>query len=163
GKRAYGPDIKTQEEPKALDSFYIPFQKQVAAARDVIKEAVANRERNRDELGQRTTAQAEASPIVSRMGGVEKISEMSGEEQATKETATVMAGQNELGNIMLRMRAGDAEFANKDKAILAAPGGHDQIAKEIGARIEKLPVIGHSEAGDIVDPIKLQALERERA
>jgi len=74
-----------------------------------------------------------------------------------------MAGQNELGNIMQRMRAGDAEFANKDKAILAAPGGHDQIAKEIGARIQKLPVVGTGEAGDIVDPIKLQALQREQA
>jgi hypothetical protein len=245
GKRAYGPDIRAQEEPKALDSFYIQFQKQVAAARDVIKEAVANRQRHQEELGQRTTAQAEASPIVSRMGGLEKISEMSEEEQkqaaaqavgsyqqslsgapanapsgggmqammermmndpayqerfekmskkeqeaelqkymgnahapapptgetaaerqakqATKETAAVMAGQNDLGNIMQRMRAGDAEFANKDKAILATPGGHDQIAKEIDARMQKLPVIGHGEAGDIVDPIKLQALERERA
>jgi hypothetical protein len=245
GKRAYGPDIKAQEEPKALDSFYVPFQKQVAAARDVIKEAVANRQRNREELAQRTAAQAEASPIVSRMGGTEKISEMSEEDQkqaaaqavgsytqslsgapgntssgggmqammermmndpayqerfekmskkeqeaelqkymgnahapappsgetdaerqakqATKETVAVVAGQNELGNIMQRVRAGDAEFDNKDKAILDAPGGHDQITKEIGARIQKLPVIGHGEAGDIVDPVKLQALQREQA
>jgi len=244
GKRAYGPDMKAQDESKALDSFYAPFNKRLAAARDVIKEALANRERNREELGQRARAQAEASPIVSRMGGTEKIAEMSEEEQkraaaqavgsyqqslsgapgntssgggmqamtermmndpayqerfekmsqkeqeaelqkymgnahapapptgqtaaereakqATKETTTVVAGQNELGNIMQRMRAGDAEFATKDKAILAAPGGHDQIAKEIGARIQKLPVVGHGEAGDIVDPIKLQALEREQ-
>ena len=28
--------------------------------------------------------------------------------------------------------------------------------------MQKLPVIGHGEAGNIVDPIKLQALERER-
>jgi len=244
GKRTYGPDIKAREEPNALDSFYAPCKKQVADARKVIKKAVANRERNREELGERTRAQAEASPIVNRMGGIEKISEMSEEEQkqaaaqavgsyqqslsgapgntpagggmqamvermmndpayqerfekmskkeqeaelqkymgnahapappsgetaaerqakqATKETAAAMAGQNELGNILQRMRAGDAEFDNKDKAILAAPGGHDQIAKEIGDRMQKLPVIGHGEAGNIVDPIKLQALERER-
>ena len=243
GKRAYGPDTQAQDESKGLDPFYAPFNKRLAAARDVIRQALANRERNREELGQRARAQAEASPIVSRMGGTDKIAEMSEEEQkraaaravggyqqslsgapdntssggmqammdrmmndpayqerfekmsqkeqeaelqkymgnahapapptgqtaaekqakqAAKETTTVVAGQNELGNIMQRIRAGDAEFANKDKAILAAPGGHDQIAKEIGARIEKLPVIGHSEAGDIVDPIKLQALEREQ-
>jgi hypothetical protein len=83
--------------------------------------------------------------------------------QATKETATVMAGQNELGNIMQRMRAGDAAFANQDKAILAAPGGHDQIGKDIQARMQKLPIIDTSEAGDIVDPVKLQALQREQA
>src|SRR2546426_6903461 len=244
GKRAYGTEIKADQPPFVLDTFYAPFYKKVAAARDIIKDAVANRSQNQEALAQRTRAQAEASPIVNRMGGIDKISEMSEEEakqaaaqavgsyqqslsgapgntpssggmqammermmndpayqerfekmskkeqeaelqkymgnahapapptgetaaerqakQATKETATVMAGQNELGNIMQRMRAGDAEFAKKDQAILAAPGGHDQIAKEIGARIEKLPVIGHGEAGDIVDPIKLQALEREQ-
>lgn len=243
GKRAYGLDIKAQDESKELESFYAPFKKRVAEARDVIKAALANRQRKQEEVGQRALAQAEASPIVSRMGGTEKIAAMSEEEQkraaakamgsyqqslsgapgntpsgggmqammermmndpayqerfekmskkeqeaelqkymgnahvpaptgptaaerqaeqATKETAAVVAGQNELGDIMHRMRAGEAEFAKKDKAILAAPGGHDQITKEIGARIQKLPVIGHGEAGDIVDPVKLQALERER-
>src|SRR5439155_25221188 len=95
-KRAFGPDIKTQEEPKALDSFYVPFQKQVAAARDVIKEAVANRERNREELERRTRAQAEASPIVSRMGGMEKISEMSEEEQKRAAAQAVGSYQQSL-------------------------------------------------------------------
>jgi hypothetical protein len=54
-------------------------------------------------------------------------------------------------------------FAKKDHAILATPGGYDQIAKEISARVEKLPVVAKTEAGDFVDPVKLQALQREHA
>jgi len=240
-KRVYGPDIKIQEDPAVLDSFYAPFYKRVAAVRDVIKEAVENRTQSQEALLAESRAQANASPIVSRMGGVDKISEMSDEEakqaaakavggyqqslaggpgntspgmqammermmndpayqerfekmskkeqeaelqkymgkappppvgetaaerqakQATKETTAVLAKQNELSDIIQRVRAGDAEFAKKDQAILATPGGHDQIAKEIGARIQKLPVVATGEAGDMVDPVKLQALQREQA
>src|SRR5207302_8020777 len=53
GKRAYGADVTTQEETKALDAFYSPFYKKVEAARDVIKDAVAKRQKNQEELGQR--------------------------------------------------------------------------------------------------------------
>ena len=245
GKRAYGPDMKAQDESKGLDSFYAPFNKRLAAARDVIKEALANRERNREELGQRAKAQAEASPIVSRMGGTDKIAEMSEEEQkraaaqavgsyqqslsgapantssgggmqammdrmmndpayqerfekmsqkeqeaelqkymgnahapapptgqtaaeqqakqATKETTAVMGKQKELSDIIQRIRGIDGEFVKKDQAIMATPGGYDQIAKDVGVRIEKLPVVARGEGGDVVDPVKLQVLERERA
>lgn len=243
GRRAYGPDIKTDQAPFVLDAFYAPFHKKVEAARDVIKDAVANRVQNQEAIAQRSIAQAEASPIVNRMGGIDKISQMSEDEakqaaaqavgsyqqslsgaptppsgggmqammermmndpayqerfekmskkeqeaelqkymgnaqapppvgetaaerqakQAVKETGTVLAKQNELGDIMRRMSAGDAEFAKKEQAILAAPGGYDQIAKDIGARIQKLPVVGTGEAGDFVDPVKLQALQREQA
>lgn len=243
GKRAYGPDIKIDQPPSVLDSFYAAFYERVAAARDVIKEAVANRRQNQEALAQRSIAQAEASPIVSRMGGTEKIKDMTEEEaqqaaaqavggyqqslsgapgngpsgmqammekmmsdpayqarfekmtkkeqeaelqkymgnasappppvgetaaerqaqQATKETTAVLAKQNELSGIIERMSAIDAEFAKKDKAIMATPGGHDQIAKEIRARVEKLPVVATGEAGDMVDPVKLQLLQREQA
>ena len=244
GKRAYGADIKAQDQPVALDSFYDPFNKRVAAARDVIKEAVANRKQNQEALRQRSIAQTEANPIVSRMGGVDKISEMSEEEakqaaakavggyqeslaggpgkttsggmqaltermlndpayqerfekmtkqeqeaeirkymgnaqapappagettaerraqQATKETTAVLAKQKELSGIMQRMSEIDGEFAKKDQAIMATPGGHDQIAKEIGARVEKLPVVEMGESGPQPDPVRLQALQREQA
>ena len=44
GKRAYGADINNaQNQQVELDVFYAPFNQQVAAARDVIKDAVANR------------------------------------------------------------------------------------------------------------------------
>jgi hypothetical protein len=82
--------------------------------------------------------------------------------QAVKETTTVVARQNELGAIMQRLQGLDAEFAQKDQAILAAPGGHEQIGKEIGARIEKLPVIQMGEMYDH-DQAKVQALQRELA
>ena len=90
GKRAYGPDIKAQEQPVALDSFYAPFYQRVAAARDVIKDAVANRGQNQEALMQRSIAQTEANPIVNRMGGIDKINDMSEEE--TKQAAAQAVG-----------------------------------------------------------------------
>ena len=46
GKRAYGADINnSQNQQIELDAFYAPFNQKVTAARDVIKDAVANRGR----------------------------------------------------------------------------------------------------------------------
>ena len=70
--------------------FYAPFNQKVAAARDVIKDAVANREKNQEALAQRSIAQANASPIISRMGGLDKMSKMSEEE--LKQAAAQAAG-----------------------------------------------------------------------
>jgi hypothetical protein len=244
GKRAYGADIRAQNEPVALEVFYAPFNKQVEASRAVIKGAVANQERDQQALAQRTVAQANASPLISRMGGVEKMSQMSEEElkqaaaqavgsytqslsgaptnapgggmqammqrlmsdpayqarfekmskaeqeaelqkymgnanvpapptgetaaernarHATAESAAVVARQKELGALMQQLGEIDVEFKNKDKVILATPGGYDEIRKEIHDRIEKLPIIGYNEAGAYVDPVKFQALQREGA
>ena len=63
---------------------------------------------------------------------------------------------------MQRVGEIDLEFNNKDKAILATPGGYDEIGKDIGARMAKLPIIGVGEAGPYSDPAKVQALRRER-
>jgi len=242
GKRAYGADIKeTQNQQNELELFYAPFNQKVTAARDVIKDAVANRGRNQEALGQRGIAQANASPIVSRMGGVDKMSKMSEEElkqaaaqavgsytqslsgaptnapgggmqammqrlmsdpayqarfekmskaeqeaelqkymgnaqapppvgetaaekQARKgvaETKAAVAKHKELADLMQRVGEIDVEFNNKDKAILATPGGYDAIGKDTRDRIAKLPIIGYGEAGGYVDPAKLQALQRE--
>jgi hypothetical protein len=217
----------------------------VAAARDVLKNAVDARSANQEALAQRTKAQADASPIVNRMGGTDKIGEMSEAEaqqaaiqaagdyqqslsgapgtapagggmqaimqrmmndpayqerfekmtkqeqeaemrkymgnehapapptgetaaerrakRATDETAAVIARQKQLADIKQRIYGIDPVFDKKDRAILATPGGYDQIAKEISARIEKLPVVATGEAGDMVDPVKVQALQREQA
>lgn len=243
--RAYGPNALAQSEAVGLDAAYAPFRGRVTAARNVIKDAVANRRQNQDAIAQRSLAQANTSPIVSRMGGIDKISNMSETETqqaaiqavggyqqslsgapdnvpsgggmqammqrmmsdpayqerfekmskkeqeaelqkymgnaqapkppagptaaerqaqlATNETTAVVAKQKELGAIMQRMQGINAEFTQKDQAIMATPGGYDQIGKEIHARIEKLPVVGTGEAGDYVDPVKLQALQRELA
>jgi hypothetical protein len=61
------------------------------------------------------------------------------------------------------VRAGDTEFANKDKAIVVARGSHEEIETDFRARLAKLPVITRGEIGDMVDPVKLQALQREQA
>ncbi len=58
GKRAYGTEIKADQPPFVLDTFYAPFYKKVAAARDIIKDAVANRSQNQEALAQRSRAQA---------------------------------------------------------------------------------------------------------
>jgi hypothetical protein len=245
GRRTYGTEINANADTAALDTFYAPFYKRVAAARDVIKGAVEARSANQDALAQRSRAQADASPIISRMGGTDQIAEMSEEEaqqaaiqaagdyqqslagapgnapsgggmqammqrmmndpayqerfekmskqeqeaemrkymgnehapapptgetaaerrakRATDETTAVIARQKELADIRQRLNGIDAVFAKKDQAILATPGGYDQIAKEISARVEKLPVVATGEAGDMVDPVKLQALQREQA
>jgi len=242
GKRAYGADINnSQNQQIELDAFYAPFNQRVAAARDVIKDAVANRGKNQEALGQRGIAQANASPLVSRMGGVEKMSKMSEEElkqaaaqavgsytqslsgaptnapgggmqammqrlmsdpayqarfekmskaeqeaelqkymgnaqappppvgetaaerQAKKgvaETQAAVAKQKELSALMQRVGEIDVEINNKDKAILATPGGYDQISKDVRARMAKVPMITGGEA-DFPDPAKMQPLERE--
>jgi hypothetical protein len=91
GKRAYGADINNaQSQQIELDVFYAPFNQKVAAARDVIKDAVANRAKNQEALAQRSIAQANASPLISRMGGVDKMSKMSEEE--LKQAAAQAAG-----------------------------------------------------------------------
>ena len=242
GKRTYGTEISANADAAALDSFYAPFYKRVAAARSVIKDAVDARSANQEALAQRSIAQANASPIVNRMGGTDKIAGMSEAEaqqaaiqatgayqqslagqagntpsgggmqammqrmmndpayqerfekmtkqeqetemrkylgnaqapptgetaaekqakRATGETTAVVARQKELADIRQRMGGIDAAFAKKDQAILATPGGYDQIRKEIAARVQKLPVVATGEAGDIVDPVKLQALQREQ-
>jgi len=242
GKRAYGADINNAQNQNELDVFYAPFNQKVAAARDVIKDAVANRAKNQEALAQRSIAQANTSPIISRMGGVDKMSKMSEEElkqaaaqaagsytqslsgaptnapgggmqammqrlmsdpayqarfekmskaeqeaelqkymgnaqappppvgetaaerQAKKgvaETKAAVAKTEELAALMQRAGEIDLEFNTKDKAVLATPGGYDEISKDIGARIAKLPIVGRGEAGPYSDPAKVQALRRE--
>jgi hypothetical protein len=88
GKRTYGPDIVGAGEPAALDQFYAPFYQRVSGARDVIKDAVANQDQSMQQIGQRSKAQAEDSAIISRMGGTEKMGEMS---EAELQQAAVQA------------------------------------------------------------------------
>ncbi len=230
GKRAYGADILTQNGAAELEVFYAPFNQQVAAARDVIKDAVANQSQDQQALAQRSVAQANASPLINRMGGVEKMSQMSEEElkqaaaqaagsytqslsgaptnapgggmqammqrlmsdpayqarfekmskaeqeaelqkymgtaqappppvgetaaerQAKKgvaETQAAVARQKELGALMQRLEDINAEFAKKDKVILATPGGYDEIRKDIGAKMAKAPYYQMGEADRI--------------
>lgn len=77
GKRTYGTDINLSSSTADLSPLYEPFNNRVAAARNVIKGAVDARPAHREALAQRSIAQANDSALISRMGGVEKISQMS--------------------------------------------------------------------------------------
>jgi hypothetical protein len=93
------------------------------------------------------------------------VGETAAERQARKgvvETQAAVARQKELAALLQRVGEIDVEVNNKDKEILATPGGYDAIGKDIGDKIAKLPIIGYGEAGGYVDPAKEQALRRER-
>lgn len=98
GKRAYGPKIEDQQDTAALESFYAPFYKRVEAARNVIQGALDSQGARSKASGERTLARAKANPLLSRMGGVEKMGEMSEEQmqqsisQAMGDTAQSMSG-----------------------------------------------------------------------
>jgi hypothetical protein len=77
GKRTYGTDINLSLQTADLSPFYEPFSKRVAAAREVIQGAVDGRPANQQALQQRAKVQANDSAIISRMGGIDKISDMS--------------------------------------------------------------------------------------
>jgi hypothetical protein len=81
--------------------------------------------------------------------------------QTTTEATSVLAQQNELGEIIRRINAGNEEWQQKDAAILATPGNHQQIKDDIDVKIGKLPIIGQGEAGPFVDPVAYDALLRE--
>lgn len=240
GKRTYGADI--QNSQVVLESFYAPFNKRVEAARDVIKDAVANQPQSQQAIAQRSVAQANASPLINRMGGIEKMSQMSEEElkqaaaqaagsytqslsgdpstttgggmqaltqrllsdpayqarfekmskkeqeaelqkymgnahvpapptgetaaerqakQGAAETAAVIASGKELGALLQQLWDIDLDIKNKDKAILATPGSHDEIAMDVGARLARVPAVTLGEV-TLPDPAKVQPLQREQ-
>ena len=63
---------------------------------------------------------------------------------------------------MERIRTTEEEFAKRDAAISAAPGNHDQIGRELNAKIAKVPMI-ETGVGPAHDPAKVKPLVRERA
>ena len=243
GKRLYGSDIANNTTAADLTPFYDPFNKRVEAAWDAIKPAMESRSANQEAMGQRALANAESSPIIARMGGTEKMSQMSEEErqqaamqaaaeyqqsmaggraetsggmqaimqrvmndpeyrerfekmtpeeqeaemrkamgpnarvaqhtaeeeqramQTPNQMAAAVARQNDLGALMQRVVEIETEFANKDKAISASAGNHDQIRRDMVAKIAKLPIVHiPGEASyDGPDPAGLKRLRQEQA
>lgn len=243
GSRTYGADILLAN-PGALTSFYAPFEQRVAAARATIEPAVANRGRDGDAVAQRAVSQANSSAIISRMGGIEKMGQMSEQElqqaaaqaagaytqsasgappgvnvgagmqammqrmmsdpayqarfekmskaeqeaemrkmmgnsmapappsgptaaerqakQANTEATSVIARQKELAAINQRLYDIDAEFAKRNEAIAAAPGGHKQIGDDIDAKLARVPRV-MSGVGPVPEPAQEQAILREWA
>jgi hypothetical protein len=69
----------------------------------------------------------------------------------------------ELTQMARRLGEIDAEFTRKDASISAAPGSHQQIAREIGETEAKVPVVELGEYGHDKDPVQMVRLELEKA
>ena len=110
-KRVYGADLGANSHEANLTPFYEPFDKRVAAARDVIQGAVDARGTNQEAMSQRAVADANNNPIIAGMGGTEKMSEMSDEEIQAAAMKSMAAYQQS-------MAGGHQETANGTQAIM---------------------------------------------
>jgi hypothetical protein len=79
------------------------------------------------------------------------------------ETATAMPIRNELTQMAQRIGEIDLEFSKRDQVISAGKGSHDEISREIGAKMAKVPVVELAEYGHDRDPVQVMALELEQA
>jgi hypothetical protein len=111
GKRVYGGDLGANSHEVDLTPFYEPFDKRVAAAREVIQGALDARAANQEALSQQAVADANHNPIIAGMGGTEKMSEMSDEEvQAT--------AMKSMADYQQSMAGGHPETAQGMQAIM---------------------------------------------
>ena len=242
-KRVLGADIEADLVSRDFSAFYAPYEKKIAAAHEVLQPAVDSRPANQEARTRQAVAGANSSAIIARMGGAEKMSQMSEEEQqqaaaqamgsyqqsmsgappgassggmqammqrmmndpeyqarfekmskkeqeaemqkymgnanapappkgetaaerraeqGQHDASAAVARQNEVSAIYQRIREIEAEFAKKDAAISTAPGNHDQIGRELNAKIEKVPMV-ETGVGATHDPAKVKQLMRERA
>jgi hypothetical protein len=111
GKRVYGADLAANPNEADLTPFYEPFNKRVAAARNVIQGAVDARPANQGAMATRATAEADNSAIIARMGGTEKISQMSEEEVQA-------AAMKAAGDYQQSMAGGHQETSNGMQVIM---------------------------------------------
>ncbi len=111
GKRAYGTDLNVSLSTADFSPFYELFSKRVAAARDVIKGAVDARPANQEAMAQRAKTEADNNAIISRMGGTEKISQMSEQEQQA-------AAMQAMGSYQQSMAGGHQETSNAMQAVM---------------------------------------------
>lgn len=77
--------------------------------------------------------------------------------------ANAIAVRHELDQWRQQIGVISADFARKDEAVSLAKGSHDDIARDISARIAKVPVIELGEYGHDRDPEKVIALQQEQA
>ena len=218
-----------------LNAIYDPFFQQVAAAHNLLKQAIASRSKDMPDQAtvmQQSKAQVNSNALIAGMGGVDNIQRMtpeqreaaarrsaqmfqqnlqnrqnrvpgsanmqatmqrlmadpnfmklSGEEKeaafrqamgAAPESAqaqqpaggqigTANAIRDEITQMGQRLGEIDRDFVAKDQEITAAPGSHDQIARQIGAKIEQVPIVELGEYGRDRDPAQVTALLRQQA
>lgn len=85
------------------------------------------------------------------------------EMRAGQEAATANAVRNEIGEMAKQLGQIELEFSRRDRAVSTTPGNFDDIAREFGAKIAKIPMVALSEYGPERDPAQLVPLEREWA
>ena len=85
------------------------------------------------------------------------------EMRAGQEAATANAVRNEVFQMAKQITQFEVDFARRDRAISTTPGNFDDIAREFGAKIAKIPMVALSEYGPERDPAQLVPLEREWA
>lgn len=83
--------------------------------------------------------------------------------QAGSDVATAMAIRSDLQKMAAKLGEIDVELRRKDAAISSSKGSHQDIANEINAKIEKVPVVELGEYGHDRDPEKVTALLKEQA
>ncbi len=100
--KAYGPKAAPYAKNQ-LDEAYDPFFKRAAAAHDVLKNAVAVHAKSTQDAAtvqKEAMARANSNPLVSGMGGLDKIQQMNPEERqaAARQSAAAMQQNIITGN-----------------------------------------------------------------
>jgi hypothetical protein len=100
--RVYGPHAAAYAKNQ-LDEAYDPFFKRAAAAHDVLKNAVAAHAKSTQDAAtvqKQAMAQVNSNPLISGMGGLDKIQQMSPEERqaAARQSAAAMQQNIITGN-----------------------------------------------------------------
>jgi hypothetical protein len=127
GKRAYGDDPVNMDY-EALDRFYGPFEAKVngliARYEQYAQDKMESNEATQEDYYQQAIQDINSSPIISNMGGYEKIAEMSEEEvrvaamQATAEYAASSSGGQSTGMAaMMQKMANDPAYAERVDAM----------------------------------------------
>ena len=96
--KAYGPNAAPYAKNQ-LDAAYDPFFKRATAAHDVLKNAVATHAKSTQDpatVQRQAMTQANSNPLVSGMGGIDKIQQMSPEERQAAARQSAAAWQQSL-------------------------------------------------------------------
>jgi len=107
--------------------------------------------------------EAEIRKAMGAPAGTAATAEPSRPAAASNAAANMTAVRHELDQWRQLIGSISADFASKDESIILAKGSHDEIARDISARIAKVPVVELGEYGHDRDPEKVTALEQEQA
>ena len=163
--RTFGTDVNTANSAK-LTEFYKPFYDKIESAEKQLNQFYGNKiqqfnEQQGDEgMRKMATAEVDKNPIVSRMGGADKISKMSEKEaeaaamQAAAEMMNSNANQMPGMNAMMQKYMNDKEWAAK----------FDKMSdKEKEAEMKKFMEAEKKGSSTAVVPVDHNKVEKEQA